>query len=183
MIAVIISKFFKGKLWSQLPTYSRAQARSISSNVWMVLSDWPSDWRWKAMLMHNSVPITDWKPCQNFETNLVSQSDIINKGIQCNCTISFRYKSANCSALNTFFIAKKWADLVSRSTTTQIASCRFWVLGNPTIKSMVIWSHFQMGIGKGCHKPPGFWCSVVTLWQIRHRATYSAMSFFIRGHQ
>jgi hypothetical protein len=44
---------------------------------------------------------------------------------------------------------KKWAVLVNLSTITQIESCFREVLGKPTIKSMLISSHFQEGMGRG----------------------------------
>ena len=77
----------------------------------------------------------------------------------------------------------KCADFVYRSTITHIASWPFFVLGRPTMKSIVIWSHFHSGISSGCSSPPGRWCSVLTFWQVRHLATYSATYFFIPDHQ
>jgi len=51
---------------------------------------------------------------------------------------------------------RKCADLVSRSTITNIESKPLDVLGRPTIKSILILSHFQDGIGKGCSGPVDF---------------------------
>src|SRR6266540_651134 len=48
---------------------------------------------------------------------------------------------------------------------------------------MMISSHFHSGIFSGCSKPAGRWCSALTLWQLSHRATYSATSRFIPYHQ
>ena len=80
-------------------------------------------------------------------------------------------------------MGKKWADFVSRSTITQIASKPALVLGNPDTKSIAILSHFHCGISKGCNIPEGLWCSIFTFWQVKHFETYSATSFFIPGHQ
>src|SRR6185312_6958619 len=77
----------------------------------------------------------------------------------------------------------KWAALVSRSTTTHMESCPFWVLGSPTTKSIPISSHFQTGMGRGCNNPAGFWCSALILWQVSQCATNRAISAFIPFHQ
>ena len=44
------------------------------------------------------------------------------------------------------FTGKKWADFVRRSTITQIESYPFDVLGSPTMKLILISSHFHDGI-------------------------------------
>jgi hypothetical protein len=44
---------------------------------------------------------------------------------------------------------KECAVLVNRSTITQMESCLSEVLGRPTIKSILMSSHFQEGIGRG----------------------------------
>jgi hypothetical protein len=77
----------------------------------------------------------------------------------------------------------KWATFVKRSTITHIESYSAWVRGNPTIKSILISSHFHSGIFKGCSSPVGLWCSAFTLWQVSHNDTYSTMSRFIPYHQ
>lgn len=41
----------------QLPMLSKTQILSLSSKVWMVLSDWPSDWRWLIVVKFRFVPI------------------------------------------------------------------------------------------------------------------------------
>src|SRR3954469_4360569 len=76
----------------------------------------------------------------------------------------------------------KWGDLVNRSTTTQMVSCPAVVLGNPHTRSMVMWSHFQLGTSKGCNKSLALSWSAFTCWQVKHRATYFTTSFFIPGH-
>jgi hypothetical protein len=69
------------------------------------------------------------------------------------------------------FDCRKWAILVSRSTITQIESYPFVVLGNPTIKSMLISSHFHVGIGRDCNGPAAFMCMALTRLQVSHLAT------------
>nr|GEV13396.1 hypothetical protein [Tanacetum cinerariifolium] len=55
----------------------------------------------------------------------------------------------------------KCADLVRRSTMTQIVSCPLDVLGSFVMKSIVIFSHFHVGIF-GCTKPG--WMEYFDLW-------------------
>ncbi|XP_020081219.1 uncharacterized protein LOC109704844 [Ananas comosus] len=55
--------------------------------------------------------------------NLGSLSDTIDFGTPCNLTTSSRYTCANLSPAQVVWIGKKCADLVKRSTITQIASC------------------------------------------------------------
>jgi hypothetical protein len=45
---------------------------------------------------------------------------------------------------------------------TQIASFPLFPLGSPDTKSIVIISHFHLGIGNGCNSPVGFRCSTFT---------------------
>jgi hypothetical protein len=78
---------------------------------------------------------------------------------------------------------RKCADLVSRSTMTHIESNPFEVLGKPTIKSILISSHFQDGMSNGCNSPADFKCTAFTFWQVSHLATYRAISIFILVHQ
>jgi hypothetical protein len=50
----------------------------------------------------------------------------------------------------------KWADLENWSMITQIESNLWVVMGKPTMKSMLILSHFHSRILGGCNSPPGF---------------------------
>jgi hypothetical protein len=77
----------------------------------------------------------------------------------------------------------EWATFINRSTMIQIELYPAWVRGNPTMKSILISSHFHSGIFKGCSNPAGLWCSTFTLWQVSQRDTYSTMSLFIPYHQ
>jgi len=49
---------------------------------------------------------------------------------------------------------RKWANLVSLSTTTKM-TLKPWDLGNPSIKSMDKSLHTPSGIGRGWSKPNG----------------------------
>jgi hypothetical protein len=46
---------------------------------------------------------------------------------------------------------------------TQIESNPLAVLGKPTIKSILISSYFQDGMGNGCNSPADFRCIAFTL--------------------
>jgi hypothetical protein len=52
-------------------------------------------------------------------------------------------------------IGMKWATLVNRSTITHKESYPALERGNPTIKSILISSHFHYGIFNGCNNPAG----------------------------
>jgi hypothetical protein len=66
---------------------------------------------------------------------------------------------------------RKWAIFVSRSMITQMESKPFAVLGNPTIKSILMSSHFQVGIGRDYNGPATFRCMALTRLQVSHLAT------------
>jgi len=59
------------------------------------------------MLKQSLVPISIRKSWQNLETNLVLQSDMMDRGIPCSCTTSLTYKFASCSAVKSDFNGKK----------------------------------------------------------------------------
>ncbi|MFS7957030.1 hypothetical protein Hanom_Chr07g00661581 [Helianthus anomalus] len=80
----------------------------------------------------------------------------MESGTPCKDTTSSTYSWANFSMLKVSFIGRKWADLVNRSTITQIASFPFLVLGNLVTKSIVMSSHFHTGISNCCSRPEGF---------------------------
>ncbi|GJY26732.1 hypothetical protein Tco_0401458 [Tanacetum coccineum] len=60
------------------------------------------------------------------------------------------------SILSVALVGMKCADLVRRSTMTQIVSCPLDVLGSSVTKSNVILSHFHVGISGCISKPDGF---------------------------
>jgi hypothetical protein len=77
----------------------------------------------------------------------------------------------------------KWVVLVSLSMITQMESFFLAVRGKPTMKSILMSSHFHEGIDKGWSTPADFkWLSFI-LWQVSHSDTYFAMSTFILDHQ
>ena len=146
-------------------------ARSISSRVWIARSVWPSIYGWKAVLNFSLVLIALWTLLQNANVKQLSLSKMIDIGTPWSRTISFTYKSANCSSEYVILIGKKCADLVNLSTITHTTSCPLVVLGKPTTKSMEICSHFHSGISIGCRTPAGRWCSALIFWQTRHFST------------
>jgi hypothetical protein len=77
----------------------------------------------------------------------------------------------------------KWVVLVNRSTITQIESFLLEVHGKPTIKSILMSSHFHKGIVNCWSTPADFKWLALTQWQVSHSATYLAMSTFMFEHQ
>nr|GEY23998.1 hypothetical protein [Tanacetum cinerariifolium] len=67
-------------------------------------------------------------------------------GTPCQETISLMYNLVRVFILSVAPVGMKCADLVWRSTMTQIVSCSFDVLGSFEMKSIVILSHFHKGI-------------------------------------
>ena len=77
----------------------------------------------------------------------------------------------------------KWTTLLNLSITTMIESCCLKFFGRPIIKSILIVSHFNSGMGIGCNNPVGCWCSALTCWYYMQWAKYSATSFFMLGQK
>ncbi|GJY27613.1 hypothetical protein Tco_0403380, partial [Tanacetum coccineum] len=86
---------------------------------------------------------------------------MMDNGTPCRKTISFIYNLVRVSILSIALMGMKCADLVRRSTMTQIVSCLLDVLGSFVTKSIVILSHFHVGIF-GCIKPG--WMEYFDLW-------------------
>jgi len=80
-------------------------------------------------------------------------------------------------------MAIKCAIFVSLSTMHQIALFFHWVNGKPSTKLMDPKSHFHSGTSRVCRSPAGCWCLIFTRWQVRHFATYSAISYFMLPYQ
>ena len=78
------------------------------------------------------------------------------------------------------FTGKKCADLVRQFIMTQMALHPHGEFGNPTIKSIIMCSHFYSGIGSDCSGPTSFWYPALTCWHCRHCATNSTIYFFIQ---
>jgi hypothetical protein len=66
-------------------------------------------------------------------------------GTPCNLTTSLIYKGTKSEVEIVVFMGRKWATFVSLSITTQIASLPLEERGNPTTKSMVMFSNFHVG--------------------------------------
>lgn len=158
-------------------------ARSISSRIWFILSVWPSVWGWYAELRIRWVPRLVCNCSQKRATNWVPRSEMMVFGTPCKHSMRSTYNSAYFLAGYTVLTGRKCADLVSLSTTTQMESYPFWVWGNPTMKSMLISSHFHSGMFKGWRVPAGLRWLALTLRQISHSDTYLAISLFILVHQ
>jgi hypothetical protein len=93
------------------------------------------------------------------------------------------YSSAYCLTLYVVATGMKWADLVKRSMMTHIElhPCEVW--GQPTMKSMQMFSHFHSGMLKGCRFSVGLKWSALILRQVSHSDTNFAISRFILVHQ
>ena len=59
----------------------------------------------------------------------------------------------------------------------------FSVVGSPTIKSILMSSHFQLGIDSGWSSPADFKWIALIRQQLSHQATNAVISFFIFVHQ
>ena len=131
-------------------------------------SIWPSIWGW------NAVENLSWHPSS---THIVFQnvlrkkeylSDMIVLGrTKCGQTCH-KYNSVVYAAIVVFVHGVKSAILLKRHTTTQIASCFFWVVGSPLRNSMEIDSQGREGRSNGWYKPC-FWLDGLD-WE--HNAQY-----------
>jgi len=103
------------------------------------------------VLMFSWVPCNLNSSCQNVLAKVVSQSDTIKVGIPCNLKIRSRKTCATSVGVKGWGKAKKQAYLERRSTTTLMTDM-FPYLGMPTIKSMEIFVHMEVGMGRvtGC---------------------------------
>merc|ERR1712080_152171 len=100
-------------------------------------------------------------------------------GIPRNITTHFIYSSANLAAVLFDLTGINLVLLVNRSTITQMLSWPDLVLGNPSMKSIEICSHFHSGISNGCKNPLGFFFSALTSWQFMHLDINFPTSLFI----
>jgi hypothetical protein len=66
---------------------------------------------------------------------------------------------------------------------TQIESFFLAIRGKCTIKSILMSSHFHIGIDKGWSTPADYKWLAFILLQVSHSDTYFAMSTFILDHQ
>jgi hypothetical protein len=65
------------------------------------------------------------------------------------------YSSTYYLTLDVVATGMKWVDLVKRFMMTHIELYPREVRGKPTIKSMQMFSHFHLGMLKGCRFPVG----------------------------
>lgn len=86
--------------------------------------------------------------------NMLSLSDTIVFGIPWSQHTSNIKVEAAVDAEKYYFIAMKWAYFVKRSTMTMMVDFH-WILGNSTIKSIVMPSQAIAGIGRGWSRPVG----------------------------
>jgi hypothetical protein len=77
----------------------------------------------------------------------------------------------------------KWVVLVSLSTITQIEFFFLAVRSKPTMKSIIMSSHFHIGINKGWNIPADFKWLAFILWKVSHSDTYFDISTLILDHQ
>jgi len=101
------------------------------------------------------VPKALYKHFQKLDTKLEAQSETIDLGTPCNITTSLTYKGTKPEAEFVVFMGIKWETFVNLSITTQIASLLLGEQGKPTTKSMVMFSHFHIGISSGFNNPAG----------------------------
>ena len=87
--------------------------------------------------MSNLVPMDFCSDCQDHDVNLLSISETIDMGTPCSCTISLMLVMISFSILLVSMICRKCADLVNRSTITQMVSRPPVVLDNLVMKSFV----------------------------------------------
>ena len=105
----------------------------------------------------------------------------MSEEIPCSRTISLTYSWASLSTPQASQIGKKWTDLVSQSTITQMTFFFEAERGNPMTMSFDTESHFQVGISNGHKSPTGCQCSALTFWQIKPLLTYPVISFFMHS--
>lgn len=131
----------------------------------------------------NLVPSNRNMALQNYERNLVSRSLTITFGVPCKQTMRYTNSCANDSALMSLVHGTKWTIFDSLSTTVKIASNPAVVFGNWVIRSIVIYSHFELGASSGLSKPADFCVLVLLAWQLTHDLTYYSTSRWRPGHQ
>lgn len=74
-------------------------------------------------------------------------------------------------------------DLVILSTMTRTKSCSFYVLGRPTTKSILILSHYHVGLSIYWVRHPVLRCSVLIFWQLGNSSTNIEISRSIPSNQ
>ena len=154
----------------------------MSSITWLTRSIWPLVCGWKVELEFSVVSKVVCKLLQNSTVKCESQFDTMMTRTPCKRTMCWMYKQLKCSTEYVMLYAIKCAVLVSRSIITQIALWFCWDLGNPTTKSIDIFSHFHWGTGNGCNNLGYLWCFALTYWQVRHYDTYVITSGYWKSY-
>jgi hypothetical protein len=152
---------------------------SISSRVWMVLSNWLSVCGWYVVLKFNLW----YNLFQNFDMNRESRSDTMETRTSYGLIVSRVYISASLSIEFVILMGRKWVLFVSLSTMTHMTSCLLATLGRATTKSIAIWSYFHISTSRGWSCPAGLWCLAFTSWRKGHCATYLATLRFMSYQQ
>jgi hypothetical protein len=166
---------------SSYPNSYHTLERKLST--YFLISDW-SFWFDRGYVddMLSLVSIDSWSFSQNFDVNWDPLSDTIFLGTPCRHTIRDIYNSVRVALDYIILTGMKWATLVNLSTITNIESYPACVLGNLSMKSTLIYSHFHSGIFNGCNNLAGLWCSALTQRHVSHNDTYSAISWFLSYH-
>jgi hypothetical protein len=171
------------QILSQLFPYFRAQALCMSSSKWLVLSVWSSAYGWYTELKLSMVSINSWYFSQYLDVNCYPLSDTIFLGTPYRHTIRDTYNSVSLALEYVILTGMKWAIWASLSMMTHMESYPAWVWGNPTMKFILISSHFHSEIFNGSNRPASLWCSGLTCQHVSHNYMYSAISRFMPYHQ
>ncbi|GJT34061.1 hypothetical protein Tco_0924480 [Tanacetum coccineum] len=117
-----LHEFERLEVWELVPLPDKAFVISAIVFDLVPLGLWSSVCGWYAVLISKFVPKSSDGDLQKLDANLGSRSQMIETGIPCLVTTSFKYNLASLSKGSVSLIGVKIADLVSRSTITQIVS-------------------------------------------------------------
>jgi hypothetical protein len=135
--------------------------------VWLVTSDWPPVWGWKAELISSFTP-TSWKSSfQNVLVNTGSRSLTMEHNIPWRRTMLSKKAIATVETEYGWLNGMKWANFENLSTMVKTIDL-LPTFGNPSTKSIMISSHTYLGTGRGWRSPAGCRCLVLFLWHNRH---------------
>ena len=118
---------------------------------------------------------------QNALKHLLSLSLTMLLGSPCNLKTYLNNSSSTCLA-GKVVVKKKWENLLSLSTTTNIQSLQS-TLGKPVMKSMEMISHFCSWRGNGCKSPVQWVCSTLFCCNVGNSLTYFITSSFNPFHE
>ena len=129
------------------------------------------------------MPISAQRPFQKAETKRESLSETMLRGSPLVQITRLKNTWAASTAVAEVWVGIKKAYFVSLSTTTIMASNPALVSGNLTIKSIETDAHRSSEISNGCSVPAGEVVAPLFCWQAGQLRIYSAIIFFIWGHQ